>query len=893
MKPAFALSLSFDGITLLHRAAGGWRRVGSAALESDDLSGELAELRAKAEELEPGRVRSKLILPTEQVRYLSIDTGTFEGEARDRMVRAAVGNATPYAIEELAFDTCHQVGVTHVAAVARETLAEAEAFAAEHDFGPVSFVAVPHDKPFLGEPWFGEARGASALTGGRPVDADGIAVVEIGPTDRTEPKAEAQKPRTPREAQALPPAPPAPRVEPAAAPEPEPELEPVGPAAADPEPAVGFSSRRRPSPTVSPAEPGPAPAAASQPARRVPALVAALAESRDEEAWEDEDSAGPQAAEPEPVPEPEPEETAEAPEITFPKGLVTAPRLDIDEPGDPDREAENEPEPKADLAAAGFGTFFSRRLTSRRDTVRANDETDEPVEAFPAAPPPPQAAPIPYSPIVTADTGVVDEETRMTVFGARHKEEVGTAPRHLGLILTAALLFFLAAVALWATLFLDDGLASLFGPGDDTTQELVAIRAGDPAPEVRAEDPVGANLPDAEAGPASPPELTDTDRAVLDALRDDGAEEPEPPADTETASLAPADGTLSLIEPEAAADGQTGLDPDLSDGAVPEVDPTLYAATGIWPNAPATPEAPGLVSLDDVFVGSIDHTDLSQDAVALPELASLDTDIAPELATVPPVPGTRYELDGNGLVVATPEGAATPGGYTVIAGSPPLKPPATPVRFEEAPETDEGRDRLALLRPAPRPGNLVERAERTQLGGLTRNELSDRRPRERPQSVQEAAEQATETAADTPPTAQAVALSVRPDARPGNFGTIVAAAVRVPAPQAAQPQARQQPQPEEIEEEPVVATVAPRIPSSTSVARQATLDNAINLRKVNLIGVYGTPANRRALVRLPSGRYKKVRIGDSVDGGRVVAIGDSELRYQKGGRNMTLKIPSG
>ena len=71
------------------------------------------------------------------------------------------------------------------------------------------------------------------------------------------------------------------------------------------------------------------------------------------------------------------------------------------------------------------------------------------------------------------------------------------------------------------------------------------------------------------------------------------------------------------------------------------------------------------------------------------------------------------------------------------------------------------------------------------------------------------------------------------------------------------------------------------------------MDNAINLRQINLIGVYGTPSNRRALVRLPSGRYKKVKVGDNVDGGRVLAIGDSELRYKRGGRNMTLKIPRG
>ena len=87
-------------------------------------------------------------------------------------------------------------------------------------------------------------------------------------------------------------------------------------------------------------------------------------------------------------------------------------------------------------------------------------------------------------------------------------------------------------------------------------------------------------------------------------------------------------------------------------------------------------------------------------------------------------------------------------------------------------------------------------------------------------------------------------------------------------------------------------TVTPKIPSSASVARQATVTNAINLRRVNLIGVYGTPSNRRALVRLANGRYKKVKVGDSLDGGRISAIGDSELRYQKSGRNVTLKIPS-
>ncbi|MEM6306280.1 MAG: hypothetical protein AAF744_16300, partial [Pseudomonadota bacterium] len=133
------------------------------------------------------------------------------------------------------------------------------------------------------------------------------------------------------------------------------------------------------------------------------------------------------------------------------------------------------------------------------------------------------------------------------------------------------------------------------------------------------------------------------------------------------------------------------------------------------------------------------------------------------------------------------------------------------------------------------------------------------------------------------PTAQAVRASLRPDTRPRNFQRIVRRAQRTPQPQA---------QEERVAARQVAPrTVTPRIPSKTSVAKQATVRNAINLRKVNLIGVYGKPSNRRALVRLSNGRYKKVTVGDRVDGGRVTAIGDSELRYRKGSRNLVLKMP--
>jgi len=130
-------------------------------------------------------------------------------------------------------------------------------------------------------------------------------------------------------------------------------------------------------------------------------------------------------------------------------------------------------------------------------------------------------------------------------------------------------------------------------------------------------------------------------------------------------------------------------------------------------------------------------------------------------------------------------------------------------------------------------------------------------------------------------TPQAVVASVRPDARPRNMDRIVSAAV-----------AQQQRQ---AVAEPVrpAATAQPSGPTSTTVARAATMENAINLRDVNLIGVFNRNDGRLALVRLSNGRLQEVRVGDRLDGGQVTAISDDALNYVKRGRTITLQIPSG
>ncbi|MCX7300880.1 MAG: hypothetical protein NTX73_11000 [Rhodobacterales bacterium] len=173
MKPNFALSLSFQGIRLLHRSGTGWTIVGDVSLDSADLAGELAMLRKTALSLDPAGLRTKILLPNDQIKYLALDTT----RASEDDVRHALDGVTPYAVTDLLYDFVKGMGRTYIAAVARETLDEAEAFAVEHRFAPVSFAGVPDEFTFLGESFFGQTKAsATLLPAGEKVERDATPV---------------------------------------------------------------------------------------------------------------------------------------------------------------------------------------------------------------------------------------------------------------------------------------------------------------------------------------------------------------------------------------------------------------------------------------------------------------------------------------------------------------------------------------------------------------------------------------------------------------------------------------------------------------------------------------------------------------------------------------------
>ncbi|MCR8723845.1 hypothetical protein [Frigidibacter sp. ROC022] len=481
-----------------------------------------------------------------------------------------------------------------------------------------------------------------------------------------------------------------------------------------------------------------------------------------------------------------------------------------------------------------------------------------------------------------------------------------------------------------------DGAAALEG-GDAGLVDEEALADGEP----------DALLDAVPGGGAVSPDGAGTDMAELDGAEIDGAgtgetdladaedsgpetelaalTEPEVPDAGAPLDVAPVPETPAL--PQDPVTELVGTDDgaaeriaaQLLEELTPEVAERRYAATGIWVLPPEPLPEPGFDSVDDLYVAAIDTQIEGEDAVALP-VPSRDARLLTQLP--PPPAGTRFDFDERGLVRATPEGALNPDGVLIFQGQPAVTPaprpgsaeaaaaaanppatPETPGADAATPATDAA-PAVPKIRPKPRPEDLTELNEKATLGGRTRVELAGLRPRQRPAVIEKlalasrvpdaAAVDAVAEAANAavaqvalelaPGTKLAVQTSLLPKPKPGNIEKLAAAVVATPAPAPAKKAGGAKVQ--------AAAAVMPKLPTKASVAKSATVPNAIKLSKINLIGIYGSSSSRRALVRLANGKYVKVQIGDRLDGGKVAAIGESELIYVKGNRQHKLKMPS-
>lgn len=964
MKPAFALTLSHDGIRLLHRTARGWMLVGDADLEDAHLEDTLRFLRKTAAGLSPQGIATKLVLPNSQILYTTVSAPGPDAASRRRQIATALAGRTPYPVEDLAFDWSMDAGgLARVAAVTRLTLDEAESFAEDHGFNPVCFVSIPDAGAFDGEPFFGlTSKSGSYIPQGAALERETEVLRVVGRVDlpkgpiaaapdeamATAPltanpvglpplpdtgDAVADAPDTPPEVpteavparqadmthgsttsvtdsgiqegsipvpapDAAPPADDAAEA-PMAAMVPGPEDDPETPRVDTPDVIAGFSSRRKSDAAA--AVPGPVPGA-------VPGTVPGTA-------LPDASGFVPTGAAP---------SAGTAPRLggaVWDKA-VTAPKLPI---------APAIAEPGSDGALRRAPAKKGKPGLARPESPKVALHSS----ASDSAPPPPLRRKV-------KSTDEVTEE--LTVFGARRSSPtVGGKPRYMGVALFAGLLLFMAIVAFAASwLGGSDATGSVASTGPATALTPAEVTTGADSPQTAPPAPQTAIVTPAPDATGTPPASPDT---------------PSPDTAPTAAQATDAPGSVNPTVDDPTVDATNGAPRATASVPTPATTPADGAASAAF-GAQSLPD-----TTEPQAITATEAAPVAEDAGPLPSSATLlhDTPLSAQPLPLPFGALVRYGPDG--LILATPEGVLTPGGFTLYAGKParpPLPRPdtiaalaaaaaAVPVPVPAPDATAAGTSgsaapavaappdpRVLGKRPQSRPATLIVPQDQ---GALTPTPQTPGavapvvnvpvlpahaalKPQVRPATILAAAkaatpvpaaipatDTATNTAADTSTgTRYAVATSRRPATRPSDFSKAVesalavAVAEAVPAP-APQPDPLPDPQPAaapaptataptttvEIDE-PEPTAAAPSIPTRASVAKQATAVNAIDLGKINLIGIYGSAANRRALIRTGTGRFVRVQVGDRFDGGQIAAIGDAQVTYVKNGRTVVLKM---
>lgn len=497
------------------------------------------------------------------------------------------------------------------------------------------------------------------------------------------------------------------------------------------------------------------------------------------------------------------------------------------------------------------------------------------------------------------------------------------APRSAGVstMMIFAVAFLLTvgiAFLVWSVLPLSPGrdaptvTAPVNGALEDDTPEVETATA----PQEESEPEIAA-VPEAEPTPEPEPTLPDLPVPVF------LADAPEIPVPADPAARPTGPSALAALAMPRAAPGL--MSAAAMEDALPGVarsaplPPSPEALANLITQAPQQGPDPREVleeTTNTIYIASIENSALAFDAIALPNATGFRSEPLPKMSEAP-APFAEFDPLAQAIeraVIASIEPDA-PNEDTAVLPEPkaPIATDETDVDEQDVPAdiAEEQSDTPVTLRPtalaaaiperAPRarPNGFIEEIERDRFGGRTRDELGAIRPGSRPESEKM---EALREAAAKPPSALAVATAPPPRLRPRDFDAIVAQTrIQREAARVTESIALNAPDTSSAVEAALESEVetSPRdtprlaIPSNASVARQATIENAIRLNRINLVGVYGAPSSRRALVRLSSGRYIKLKVGDRIDGGTVARITDNELLYNKGRRTLSLSLPKG
>ena len=922
MKPDFALSLSFDGITLLHRTKPGWNIIGTAKLDSAALESDVADIRRKALSLDSRADNVKLVIPNEQIKFIKLlrPDGAQSNDI-EAVILDHLQGATPYHVSELRFDWIASKNDLYVAAVAIETLQEAENFAETHSFKPLGNVAIPPKDSFIGEAFFGTALGGQQQMEWYDQEID------ISPS-----------------------------------PSPEALLK-IAPKPLPPEPPIARNKGRIT-----------AQKKAANPDPKQPRLSTQLTKQINEEAenvpvsLNDLGTAFPRILS-QIEGKLEGQEQADKPTV-----------FDVDET----RITANATSPSADPILKRHG--FEHKVTTEkiRNVLRhTKKRLSAGVSALRAvlktllqtALRQTKMAGVGATQFIKTCKhqllveGIVPLVQRLQPILRKYVLKARDWGLPVMLLSASVLLAGFTATYFIVTRSADPNteiaskVETVSADADRKIDVLRSIQELSPAPEAERRRGLtgleGFTTTDTQAkaevfsetpllGLSELQTSAGFDLSIVEKLpmkqalsRLDSLATPSSTRMRNGTELAP---EAKIEIPQTAKSSQLSMPEFIPNGPMtPEELRRVYVSTGVWPMAPKAPYQASTKALEDLYIASIDANIRAHDPVILQSPDEFLTDSTEDLA----IPLLK-KAKPLGLATGDPaiEIPYEPSAETLVSPNMnelrvlpdvTLRPPSmAPQPLAELTPSiiTQDSNKTAILQPDALPSiDALTRLDPPSVTGFgnqatdpifenaatenAENQSSETNPTSelvsKPHSVSSEEEVIASTDPQTPqapepaidmlaqsrplirPQALVAALRAKEKAFEEALNTSIRPKIRPELTEIAQSDTLMSllfSALDEGDEANVDYPIADE-PSSARVSERATLEKGLNLRKVNLLGTYRFGNSRKALILMPNGSKRMVKVGDRLDGGQVAAIDEEELRYIKSGLNIILSMPSG
>jgi hypothetical protein len=922
MKPDFALSLSFDGITLLHRTKPGWNIIGTAKLDSAALESDVADIRRKALSLDSRADNVKLVIPNEQIKFIKLlrPDGAQSNDI-EAVILDHLQGATPYHVSELRFDWIASKNDLYVAAVAIETLQEAENFAETHSFKPLGNVAIPPKDSFIGEAFFGTALGGQQQMEWYDQEID------ISPS-----------------------------------PSPEALLK-IAPKPLPPEPPIARNKGRIT-----------AQKKAANPDPKQPRLSTQLTKQINEEAenvpvsLNDLGTAFPRILS-QIEGKLEGQEQADKPTV-----------FDVDET----RITANAASPSADPILKRHG--FEHKVTTEkiRNVLRhTKKRLSAGVSALRAVLKTLLQTALRQTKMAGVGAtqfikickhklfveGVVPLVQRLQPILRKYVLKARDWGLPVMLLSASVLLAGFTATYFIVTRSADPStdlalkVETVSADADKKIDVLRSIQELSPAPEAERRRGLtgleGFTTTDTQAkaevfsetpllGLSELQTSAGFDLSIVEKLpmkralsRLDSLATPSSTRTRNGTELAP---EAKIEIPQTARSSQLNTPEFIPNGPMtPEELRRVYVSTGVWPMAPKAPYQASTKALEDLYIASIDADIRAHDPVILQSPDEFLTDSTKDLA----IPLLK-KAKPLGLATGDPaiEMPNEPSAKTLVSPNinalrvlpdVTLRPPSmAPQPLAELTPSiiTQDSNKTAISQPDALPSiDALTRLDPPSVTGFgnqatdpifenaatenAENQSSETNPTSelvsKPPSVSSEEEAIASTDPQTPqapepaidmlaqsrplirPQALVAALRAKEKAFEEALNTSIRPKIRPALTEIAQSDtliSRLFSALDEGDEANVDSPIADE-PSSARVSERATLEKGLNLRKVNLLGTYRFGNSRKALILMPNGSKRMVKVGDRLDGGQVAAIDEEELRYIKSGLNIILSMPSG